>query len=267
MDSLSILFIVLGVAVLLAAVFVFWYVVVMRRSTNESFTTDKVIVVTTTSANYAPIFEAAFDSTIDRSVVDVRVFNTDLSMYTEFGFQTEAWYVGVKAKIDNLLSVMNEQAEGTYVVMSDADIQFFNTRKIPDLVEHARANALDFYGMEELDTHDFNTGFFVVRNNQNTRDLLNLSEFKHPSLGDQSIINERLGLLNSEGNEYGDFAQRIKYDFIPKKHIIQARNVPVDPSPETIDDIMCHHATHVTNTEDKIEQLRWVREWYVAHSL
>jgi len=187
-----------------------------------------------------------------------------LSMFSEFGFQTDAWYAAVKAKIDNLIAIMNEpERQGTYIVLSDADIQYFNTSKILELVEQARENNLDFYGMQEVGVREFNTGFFIVRNSKDTRDLLTLNSLPHPSFGDQTIINRRLGLVTQDPKFQEEiFTDRIKFDFIPTSYIVQAQNVPNYPQPN----LLCHHATHTTGTQDKLNQIQWVRNWYLNQS-
>lgn len=209
----------------------------------------RIKVVAATSDNYAPVFDRfraslrPFDDGIE-----LLVHSIDMSPYgSHHAFRTDSWYAAVREKMAHLLRVLTSSstAEGEYVVFTDADIIFYAPHKLPDLVREASERGLEYFGMREGVTREYNTGFMVLRNTERVRELVQevvarLTGGERPSLGDQSIINERIG------------ASGVAHAHIDTKHTLWGDGTPTA-------DTVLHHAVCCMNVSEKLAQMDRVR--------
>ncbi len=207
---------------------------------------NKVDVVVTTSPNYHDIFKF-FQESITTHDVRVHVMDLDLMQYAQTSFRSEGWYEATRQKIQSFLLFLSNRLDLDYVIMSDADIQFFQPNRLHELVTLARIRGLDYYGMREGYAETFNTGFFVIANTERCRAMLaevvkRLAK-ERPEFADQSLINELL--LN--GNKYN-----LNYDFIPAELYLWGNGCPNANA-------IFHHAI---DTGDKVNQLSVVKDMY-----
>lgn len=202
----------------------------------------------TSSRNYSEVYTNGFERTLRpwKAFFDIQKHEINLDRFIPtFGFQTDAWYFACARKIHNLINILKTKETNSYVIFSDADIQYFNPMLMFRLVYEAHALDLDFYGMEEISGNIYNTGFFIVRYTLHTLNMFNevvarLDNGERPYLADQSIINE---ILNH--NTYS-----INHSFIPKKYYIQGTQPDIPPSVPIF-----HHATGSHTTDEKVEQI------------
>ena len=206
-------------------------------------------VLVTTSANYQPVFNI-FQDSIKHSSVELHIVNLDLSQYTDISFQSDGWYDALRQKIKYVIEFMKYNRDIEYFIVSDADIQYFSPGRLRELLVSARDRELDFYGMRESGWETYNGGFYVISNNDKCRNLLEevATELMHqkPAFGDQTLINDIL----FNGNKY-----KIRHDFIPAELYLWGDGCPTQTA-------IFHHAVCTSTVDDKIRQLRAVRERY-----
>ncbi|GAX84763.1 hypothetical protein CEUSTIGMA_g12185.t1 [Chlamydomonas eustigma] len=184
---------------------------------------SKVRMLTSTSPNYKPLFDV-FMGTLrpEANNIDLRVLQ--LEPKARGTFRTQGWQLALQAKIEFVcreLAAASEEPDDGYnrwLVVSDADIQFFAPWRIMDLIEQAKTLGIQFYGMTEGGLHaqtqpqqtlQFNGGFYVIRSCPAITSLfmdvlatLRTTPFgpSYPAFGDQTVLNE---LMPKSGVRYG----------------------------------------------------------------
>lgn len=215
-----------------------------------------VNIVTTTSPNYDDLYSNWFKKSLnpEKNNITLHTQFLDLSSFSEFGFGTDSWYFATGSKIKYLLEVMLSQTdEGDYIIYSDADIQFFQPNRITDLIDQARQQNLEYYGMRENDSDYYNTGFMIVKNTEGIRNMLEeaamciLVKKERLPFADQSIINDQL------------IAKDLRRDFIPKVYTLWGIQDMTDKDP------IFHHAICCKTTQQKLNQMIVVLEKYHKH--
>lgn len=154
-------------------------------------------IATVRSGNFEPLFEIFSRSLrADELGYRLHVQALDLSGWPEHRFGSDSWHHAVRAKMGHILTSLDRIAGHGYLIFSDADVQFFRPEQLPDLVADATAHGLDFYGMREGNSRDYNTGFMVLRNTPAIRRMVALVAealgHERPHLGDQALINDLL---------------------------------------------------------------------------
>lgn len=182
----------------------------------------------------------------DKIIIHLNKFTEEIK-YDKF--RDKAWYIGVSSKIRFLYKIMNSLPEGSSVGLCDADTQTFKPDKIYDLKKIIDETDSEYIGIHE-DPYErnkiVNTGFFVLKNNQNTNKMINCVAHENLSnyyLGDQDMINNYL------------IDNNIKYNLMPSVEF------SVAPAPKLFNKnrIAFHHANYTTNVEGKKEQINHVR--------
>ena len=215
---------------------------------------EAVHVVVTTSPNYQGVYKY-FETSV-KGVPNITVHDhmLDLSVYDTGNFHSDGWYYACRQKLINNISFIKENPNIEYVVLSDADIQYFRPELLVTLVQEARKLDLDYYGMREDQQSTYNTGFIIAKNNIKIHDLLQSTIDKlavsRPHLADQSIINNII---------FNDADKNIKHAFIPSKYYTWGDGTP---GPDTI----FHHAVNIGRIDMKIEQLERVLNRYLIAS-
>jgi hypothetical protein len=142
-------------------------------------------------------------------------------------------------KIKFLVDEMEKNKRDEYFVMTDCDIHFFNECLIHDIVHVAKNKNLDYYGTHDGGETLYNTGFFVIKNSEEMRSIMNTVvtrlETEKPPHADQSIICELI--------------TQYKHESIPTEYYIVGYN------PDAIHkNLLYHHATQAKDDEDKLQQ-------------
>jgi tRNA uridine 5-carbamoylmethylation protein Kti12 len=103
--------------------------------------------------------------------------------------------------------------------------------------------------MRENMSHDVNSGFFIIKNNDNITNIINFfievlqtidttEKVKMP-YGDQSIINNLKNIIN--------------YGFIPNDYVVFATHI------FNINKSLFHHAVCCIDVDDKIKQINQIK--------
>jgi hypothetical protein len=214
---------------------------------------DKIHVIVTTSPNYESVYKFFHDSITTEPSIELHINNIDLSSYSSRDFRSDGWYAALHHKIQYLVEFLKSHSEIPHVVFSDADIQYFRPAGLYELIQQLYEKNLDYYGMQETDTADYNTGFFIIKN---TPQIIALFESvsnrllsERPPFGDQTLINDYI-----TENTYN-----IAHAHIPRKYCIFGDNSPESPY------VIFHHAVNTSNTNGKTEQLAAVKDRYMSY--
>jgi uncharacterized protein (DUF1015 family) len=107
----------------------------------------------------------------------------------------------------------------------------------------------DVYFMRESRTNNVNSGFFIIKNNNNIKNIINFfvevlqtidtTEKRHMPLGDQSIINK--------------LKNKINYGFIPNDYVIFGNTI------YNIDKSLFHHAVCCRDVDEIIIQINQIK--------
>ena len=211
--------------------------------------TSDIHIIVTSSPNYEDIYSYFKESLKNRSNnIHIHEFIINMDAYNNDGsFRSDGWYFACRERLRNLLQFIILNPNITYVIFSDADINYLNPNNLQNLIKEAESQDLDYYGMREGEDNAFNGGFYVLKNNIKTQRFLNhiIHEliYKKPDFADQSIINHLL----IHNNIY-----QIKYDFIPVHFYVWGDS---EPTKEAI----FHHAVAC---QDKIAQIKKIKDKY-----
>jgi Nucleotide-diphospho-sugar transferase len=227
----------------------------------------KIHVYTSTSPNYKKVFDLFYDSITLNPNIILHVGEIDTSQFTEFDFRTESYYYCCYMRFKNFGDFLEENKDllaDQYVVMTDADIQFFKTELFFELADEAKARNLDVYGMREYRADYYNGGFYFLRNNEGVRKLIKAVtdgqlEEPRPEWADQYLMNKFL-----KENTFG-----LNHAMIDK-YIVQGY-CQKGFCEMTTSKLLLHHATHTTGVEGglgedkkfgKVHQMKMIREIY-----
>lgn len=158
-------------------------------------TPNPLHIVVTTSPNYAQVYKY-FEQSI-KGYPGIHVFEYILVDLEGTGhFRSDSWYHCCRQKISNFEEFLKAHPGVDYAIMSDADIQYFRPEGLNDLVQQARDQNLDYYGMREQSSDEYNTGFIIARNTDQVHQFLQTVVSKlacsKPAFADQTIINDML---------------------------------------------------------------------------
>jgi hypothetical protein len=186
------------------------------------------------------------------------LIDTEVSLDPPYGFQSDMWYHCVKEKIVHLVKTLKKyiaanDSDYKYFIFSDCDI-WFPKRDAESLWSELASTILekDVYFMRENESDSANTGFFIIKNNQNLQkniefferviSVMNICERSFMPLGDQTIINH--------------FLSEIDFDYIPTDFVGWGTSI-FNPSK-----MLLHHAVCSINTETKWNQIQSIKNDY-----
>jgi hypothetical protein len=180
--------------------------------------------------------------------------DTANKMFTETGFQTDLWYYCIRNKINHLINVLKNYDylnNIKYFIFTDCDIIYIkkNVNEWYNLENYIQNENKDIYFMRECFSDNINSGFFIIKNNDNITNIINffvkvlqtidITEKANMPLGDQSIINNLKKIIN--------------YGYIPNDYVILATNI------YNINKSLFHHAVCCRDVDDKIEQINKIK--------
>lgn len=214
-------------------------------------------IISYSTSNYEELTNIYLDSLKYIGVKDVNIKHKtdkyDSLIFKTEGFQTELWYFAVTNKIHHLISVIqNYKLYNTkYFIFSDCDIHFIgkNKEKWSELQKFIDENPNDIFFMREHTSSCVNTGFFIIKNNQNIKYIVSFfknvlftlmnREKRTMDLGDQTIINEMLHNIN--------------YDCIPNDYIVYATTIYNNSKS------LIHHAVYCKSIDEKKDQITFIK--------
>lgn len=199
-----------------------------------------------------------------KSLQDIEVINIEHcldypnpNLLSETGFQTKLWYYCVLHKIKHYVNTFkkyNNISSIKYIICSDCDIWFINNNKEKwnNLQNYIDQTSYDIYFMREFIFEDVNTGFFIIKNNDNIKNIINFfediiekfnkSEHSHLPLGDQTLINQ--------------YRYNLNYGYIPNEYIVFGTTI-YDRKQSLL-----HHAVACKDVTDKIYQIYLIMDQF-----
>jgi len=209
--------------------------------------------------NYSKLTDIFLDSLYSINVTNIHhmLDNPDYNLFKNTGFQTDLWYYCVRNKIKHLINVLNKHETFTdiqYFIFTDCDIFYIknNLHEWDNLENYIINENKDIYFMRESDSDKVNSGLFMIKNNNNIKNIINffievldridITDKNNMPDGDQSIIN----LLKNN----------INYGFIPNDYVIFGEDI-YDKKKS-----LFHHAICCRDVDDKISQINMMRKHY-----
>lgn len=219
-----------------------------KATSNKVINDTRPKILTVTSPNYKEMFDIYYASLkpVDNGF-NLIVLELDLSSYKEFGFQKDSWYFVLHRKIQFVVEELEKCTPGEYVIVSDADIQFFKPLQLFELIEEAKRRDIDWFGMPEGKRRTYNGGFYILRVSQRIiaffKDIDRRMSLRRYAYGDQTLINEMLPRSGIKNNQ------------IPLRYVVWG---PERMTQEAI----FHHAVCTTTCSDKLKQIAHQRNVY-----
>lgn len=226
-----------------------------------------------TSDNYAPVFDVfhaslrevlkefndGSSSSSKKGFLDLHVHALDLSQHGGSGdFREAGWHHAMRLKLARVCEFLEDDvAEAAHALVTDADIQYLNPAKLLELFQNARDEGLDFYGMRECRSREFNGGFYILRNGPAVRQLFRfvrdaIADTDY-AYGDQTVLNDIL--VRGRLPEVRD---KLKCAHIDNRHCVWG------DAPWVSSHAIFHHAVAAPSVQEKVHQMARVRERYEA---
>mgnify|MGYP001988157549 CR=1 FL=1 len=170
------------------------------------------------------------------------------------GFRSNLWYYCVRNKINHLVNVLKNYDSLNnikYFIFTDCDIIYIkkNLNEWYNLENYINNENKDIYFMRENTSNDVNSGFFIIKNNDNITNIINFfvnvlqtfdtSKKKNMPFGDQTIINT--------------LKSKINYGFIPNDYVVFGTRI------FNSNKSLFHHATQRKDVDDKIIQINRIK--------
>jgi len=130
--------------------------------------------------NYSKLTNIFLESLNNLNIKNINhiIDNPPSDLLKKTGFQTNLWYYCVKNKINHLINVLNKYDTLThtqYFIFTDCDIIYIkkNINEWNNLEKDIINENKDIYFMRENTSNDVNSGFFIIKNNNNIKDIIN----------------------------------------------------------------------------------------------
>ena len=212
---------------------------------------DKSLFICYSTHNYSKLTNICLNSLYDINVNNINHKTDDISLlFKNTGFQTDLWYYCVRNKINHLINVLkNYDCSNNikYFIFTDCDIIYIkkNINEWYNLENYIQNENKDIHFLRESWSDYVNTGFFIIKNNDNITNIINFfvevlqtinqTKKENMDLGDQTIIN--------------NLKHKINYGFIPNDYVVFGRNI------YNINKSLFHHAVCCKDVDDKIIQI------------
>ena len=206
-----------------------------------------VKLFTVTSPNYSELYNIFVDTLQPESNnIEIYVANFDIGTNNN---PNDIWHNAMRFKMNYIIEQLKTICEeDEYIILSDADIQFFRPEKVIDLINMAREQNLEYFGMAEATRNEYNGGFTILKNTQQIRDFyqtiydrISVTKYRY---GDQTVINELLPKSS------------IKNLKIPKEYVIWGNNI-YDKKQSIF-----HHAVCILAVDGKLKQMEKIRQQF-----
>lgn len=218
---------------------------------------DKSLFICYSTPNYSKLTNICLTSLQDINVNNINHMTDDISKaFKKTGFQTNLWYLCIRNKIHHLINVLKkydnyDKYDGLnnikYFIFTDCDINYIkkNINEWYNLENYIQNENKDIHFLREGWSDDVNTGFFIIKNNDNITNIINffvevlqtINQTKKENMyfGDQTIIN--------------NLKHKINYGFIPNDYVVFGCNI------YNINKSLFHHAVCCRDVDDKIIQI------------
>jgi len=216
---------------------------------------DKCLFICYSTPNYYKLTNLCLNSLHDINVNNINHMTDEVSiLFENTGFQTELWYYCVRNKINHLINVLknyDDLKNIKYFIFTDCDIIYIKKyiNEWYNLENYIQNENKDIHFMREATSNDVNSGFFIIKNNDNITNIINFfvevlqtidtTEKVEMPFGDQSIINK--------------LKSKINYGFIPNDYVIFGTNI------YNINKSLFHHAVCCRDVDDKIIQINKIK--------
>ncbi len=219
---------------------------------------DKSLFICYSTPNYSKLTNMCLNSLHEINVNNINHMTDDISiLFTNSGFRTDLWYYCVRNKINHLINVLKNHDSLNnikYFIFTDCDIIYIkkNINEWYNLENYIQNENKDIFFMREGITHDVNSGFFIIKNNDNiiniikffteVLQIIDITEKLNMPFGDQSIIN--------------NLKNKINYDFIPNDYVIYGTTIYNNNKS------LLHHAICTIDVDDKIVQINQINQHF-----
>jgi len=216
---------------------------------------DKSLFICYSTPNYSKLTNIFLNSLYDIEVNNINHITDNSSiLFENTGFQTDLWYYCVRNKINHLINVLQDY-DGLknikYFIFTDCDIIYIkkNINEWYNLENYIESENKDLHFMRESTSNDVNSGFFIIKNNNNIKNIINFfvevlktidtTEKSEMPFGDQSIIN--------------NLKNKINYGFIPNDYVVFGNCI------YNSNKSLFHHAIDCRDVDDKIIQINQIK--------
>ncbi len=216
---------------------------------------DKCLFICYSTPNYSTLTNIFLNSLHDIQVNNINHMIDDISsLFKNTGFQTDLWYYCVRNKINHLINVLQDYdslKNTKYFIFTDCDIIYIkkNINEWYNLENYIQNENKDIHFMREGTTNDVNSGFFIIKNNNNIKKIINffvevlktidITKKEKMPYGDQSIINK--------------LKNKINYGFIPNDYVVFGTRI------YNSNKSLFHHAVCCRDVDDKIIQINKIK--------
>ena len=221
---------------------------------------DKSLFICYSTPNYSKLTNIFLNSLHEIQVNNINHMTDDISILfkkTGFqtGFQTDLWYYCVRNKINHMINVIQDYdslKNTKYFIFTDCDIIYIkkNINEWYNLENYIQNENKDIHFMREGTSNDVNSGFFIIKNNNNITKIINffvevlktidITKKEQMPFGDQSIIN--------------NLKNKINYGFIPNDYVVFGTSI------YNSNKSLLHHAIGCRDVDDKIIQINKIKE-------
>jgi len=216
---------------------------------------DKSLFICYSTDNYSKLTNLCLNSLQEINVNNINHMTDYISkLFINTGFKTELWYYCVRNKINHLINVLKNYDNLNnikYFIFTDCDIIYIkkNLNEWYNLENYVQNENKDIHFMRENTSNNVNSGFFIIKNNDNITNIINFfvevlqridttPKAKMP-FGDQSIIN--------------NLKHKINYGFIPNDYVIWGNKI------YNSNKSLFHHAVCCKDVDDKIIQINRIK--------
>ena len=219
---------------------------------------NKSLFLCYSTDNYSKITNLCLNSLKDINVNNINHKKENVSkLFKNTGFKTDLWYYCVRNKINHLINVLKKYDDYKYVkyfIFTDCDIIYIkkNLNEWYNLEKYIENENKDIHFMREYVTNNINSGFFIIKNNDNIINIINffvevLQTFdtikkENMPYGDQSIIN--------------NLKHKINYGLIPNDYVIYGTEVYNKKKS------LLHHAAACRDVSDKVIQIKKIKSMF-----
>jgi len=219
---------------------------------------DKSLFICYSTSNYSKLTNLFLNSLQEINVNNINHMQDELDVLNKpTGFRTDLWYYCVRNKINHLVDSLKKYHSLNnikYFIFTDCDIIYIkkNLSEWHDLENYIQNENKNIFFMRENTTNDVNSGFFIIKNNNNIPSIINFfikvleimdtTEKKDMPYGDQSIVNK----LKSE----------INYGFIPNDYVVFGTKI------FNSNKSLFHHAIGCRDVDEKIVQINRIKSLF-----
>ena len=215
----------------------------------------KSLFICYSTDNYSKLTNLCLNSLQDINVNNINHMKDELDISNKkTGFRSDLWYYCVLNKINHLINVLKNYDSLNnikYFIFTDCDIIYIkkNLNEWYNLENYIQNENKDIYFMRENTSNDVNSGFFIIKNNDNITNTINFfvnvlqtiytSKKENMPYGDQSIINR--------------LKSKINYGFIPNDYVVFGTTI------YNSNKSLFHHAIGCKDVDDKIIQINRIK--------